>query len=218
MTEPLPLGRVSAVDALVAALRARILDGDLPAGARLVERELVEGYGVARHTLRAALRQLAGDGHVELVPHRGAQVAAPRADQLAGLYELRAALETEAARLALARDPEGLRRGLAEAAAQLRQACETPGVAWSAIVDGHGAVPRAIGDAAHSPRIAAAHDALDAEMRLFLIALRPLWSLPQMAEHHEQLARDLPERGVDALREHLADGAAAVLADTPEAP
>jgi DNA-binding GntR family transcriptional regulator len=83
------------------------------------------------------------------------------------------------------------------------------------VVDGHAAFHRAIVEAAGAPRIAAAYAALDGEMRLFLIALRPVWTLDRMAEHHEALARDLPRRGPDALREHLADGAAAVLRRDP---
>lgn len=212
MSDHRPLRPVSTVDALVLALRERILDGDLPAGSRLVERELVERYAVARHTLRAALRQLASDGLVELVPNRGAQVATPGRTQLEGLYELRTALELEAAHLALARHPEVLRTALGEAAADLRAICERDDPAWSDVVDGHAAVHRAIVESADAPRIAAAYDALDAEMRLFLIALRPVWSLPRMAEHHEALADALPREGPQALREHLADGAAAVLA------
>jgi DNA-binding GntR family transcriptional regulator len=213
MSGPLPLGRVSTVDALAAELRRRILDGDLAAGSRLVERELVEAYGVARHTLRAALRALASEGLVEIVPNRGAQVAAPRREDLEHLFELRTALEVEAARLALARDPDGLAGSLGAAAARLRGVCETPDVAWSAVVDGHAGVHRAIVEAAGAPRIAAAYAALDAELRLFLIALRPVWTLDRMADHHDALARDLLRRGPDALREHLADGAAAVLGD-----
>ena len=42
-----PLGRVSTVDALAAALRSRILEGELGAGERLPERELTERYAVA---------------------------------------------------------------------------------------------------------------------------------------------------------------------------
>ncbi len=206
-----PLGRVSTVDALVAALRQRILDGDLPAGARLVERELTETYVVARHTLRAALRQLAVDGLVELIPNRGAQVAAPRADAIAELFELRTALEMEAAHLALERDRDGLQQRLDASAAALRKICARRRPAWSDVVDGHAAVHHAIVDSAHSARIASAYAALDGEMRLFLIALRPVWTVERMAEHHEQLARDLPRRGPAALRAHLADGAASVL-------
>jgi DNA-binding GntR family transcriptional regulator len=211
VSEALPLARVSTVDALVAALRQRILDGDLAAGARLVERELTESYDVARHTLRAALRQLAADGLVEIVPNRGAMVAAPRPQAIAELFELRTALELEAAHLALERDPAGLQRRLDAAAAQLRRICERKRPAWSDVVDGHAAVHHAIVESARAPRIASAYAALDAEMRLFLIALRPVWTVDRMAEHHEQLARDLPRRGPEALREHLADGAASVL-------
>lgn len=208
-----PLARVSTVDALTVALRRRILDGDLPAGSRLIERELVEDYGVARHSLRSALRSLAAEGLVELVPNRGAQVAEPRPQALRELFELRAALELEAAHLALSRDRDGLQAALTDATKRLRAICAEPDPAWSSVVDGHAAVHGTIVACAAAPRIAAAHAALEAEMRLFLIALRPVWGLEQMAVHHEQLARDLMRRGPQALREHLADGADAVLGD-----
>lgn len=206
-----PLARVSTVDALVAALRARILDGELPAGARLVERELVEAYDVARHTLRAALRSLAAEGLVELVPNRGARVATPRPEALAELFQLRNALELEAAHLALERDPAALAQAVGEAAAALRAICDAPAPSWSAVVDGHSAVHRAIVEQAAAPRISAAYEALSGELRLFLLALRPVWTLERMAEHHEALARDLPRLGPPALRAHLDDGADAVV-------
>ena len=58
----MPLARVSTVDALVGALRSRILTGDLPPGSHLSEVELAGAYGVGRHSLRAAFRELARDG------------------------------------------------------------------------------------------------------------------------------------------------------------
>ena len=60
------LRRASTVDQLTAVLRERILAGDLEPGQRLIERELVEAYEVARHTLRAALRQLEVEGLVRV--------------------------------------------------------------------------------------------------------------------------------------------------------
>ena len=57
MSATRPLHRTSTVDALAQALRQQILDGELSAGAWLRERELCEAYGVARHSLRAALRR-----------------------------------------------------------------------------------------------------------------------------------------------------------------
>jgi DNA-binding GntR family transcriptional regulator len=205
------LQRFSTVDALVAELRGRILDGELAAGTRLVELELVGEYEVARHTLRAALRGLAGEGLVELVPNRGAQVVSARPGDLEELYELRTALETEAARLALVRNREGLAAALDEAVVELRAVCESADPPWSLVADAHAAVHRSIVESADSPRIAAAYAGLTAELRLLLLALRPVWALPRMVSHHEELARDLLTRGPEALREHLADGVAAVL-------
>src|SRR5204863_358902 len=69
MSTPRPLELTSTVDALAAALRPRILEGELAAGARLREQELSDDYGVARHTLRAALRALAAEGPEILRPH-----------------------------------------------------------------------------------------------------------------------------------------------------
>lgn len=205
------LDRPSTIDALAGELRERILEGELAAGSRLVERELVSDYSVARHTLRSALRQLAAEGLVDLVPHRGAQVAAPRQAEVEELFELRTALEVEAARLALARDPEGLRTALASALEELRRVCGSPDAPWRDVADAHAALHRTLVARAGSPRIESAHTGLDAELRLVLVALRPAWSLQQLVRHHEELVRELFTRGPEALRDHLADGAEAVL-------
>ena len=52
------------VAALAAALRDRILNGELGPGTRLIERTIVEEYDVARVTARSALAQLAAEGLV----------------------------------------------------------------------------------------------------------------------------------------------------------
>src|SRR5262245_43468932 len=63
-----------------------------------VERELVARTGVSRTTIREALRQLAAEGLVTTIPHKGAIVASPPLERAAELYEVRAALEGMAAR------------------------------------------------------------------------------------------------------------------------
>jgi len=208
------LERVSTVDALVRALRRRILDGDLAGGDRLVERELTEHYGVARHTLRAALRSLAAKGLVALEPHRGARVAQLSHDGLLDLFELRAALELEAAHLMLERHGGRVADEVRDAVAALRATCDEPDPPWSAVVTAHDAVHRALVDAARSPRIARAYGALAGELRLFVVQLRPAWSLGRMAEHHERLLDELEADGPQALRRHLRDGAQTVLGRT----
>src|ERR687895_2921759 len=168
MAAPRPLPRTSTVDALAGELRRQILDGELAAGSWLRERELCETYGVARHSLRAALRALAAEGLVRIEPHRGAHVAELSADDVRWLYELRAALELEAAHLALERNGGRLPAPVHEALAWLQAACAGEDTAWSAINEAHLELHAAIVAAARSPRIAAAHAALTGEMRLFL--------------------------------------------------
>jgi DNA-binding GntR family transcriptional regulator len=66
---------VSTVEIVTDALRREILEGERVGGQRLVEHELTARFGVARHTLRAALRALAAEGLVRVEPNRGARVA-----------------------------------------------------------------------------------------------------------------------------------------------
>ena len=59
----------------LAALRARVLTQAVPPGADLDEVILSEEFGLSRTPLREALRELAGEGYVELTPNRGARVS-----------------------------------------------------------------------------------------------------------------------------------------------
>jgi DNA-binding GntR family transcriptional regulator len=208
MAAPRPLQRTTTVDALAAALRREILDGALPAGARLRERELTAGYGVARHSLRAALRALAAEGLVRIEPHRGARVAELDAQELRWLYELRTALELEAAHLALERNGGRLPAAVHAALDALVAACAAP--SWGGVTEAHSALHAAIVEAAESPRIAAAHAALSGEMRLFLVQLRPHYSAARIATEHVELVAGLERDGPGVLRAHLREAAEAV--------
>lgn len=207
---------MSAVDALAAALRHEILAGERPAGDRLVEQELCARYGAARHTLRAALRALAAEGLVRVEPNRGARVARLSGDEVMWLNELRAALEMEAARLALERHGGRLPAPVHAALAWLARACAADPASWAEVNEAHAALHGAIVDAAHSPRIAAAHRALSGELRLFLLQLEPLWSAERMAADHAALIAGLEQSGPEVLRRHLRESAAALAAAQKE--
>jgi DNA-binding GntR family transcriptional regulator len=202
MAAPRPLNRTSTVDLLAAELRREILDGGLEAGTRLRERELCDGYGVARHTLRAALRVLATEGLVEIEPHRGARVAELAAGDVTALYELRAALELEAAHLALERHGGRLPAPVHDALRQLTGACERD-APWSEVNAAHAALHAEIVAASRSPRIVAAHTALNAELLLFLVQLRPHLPLAELADDHVALVEGLERNGPEVLRDHL---------------
>jgi DNA-binding GntR family transcriptional regulator len=210
MSERFALGRVSTVDAVAAALRTRIMDGDLQAGERLREADLTGAYGVARHSLRAALRALAADGLVVIEPHRGAAVAQLTKEDAGPLFELRTALELEAVHLALERHERRLPKAVRDAVRLMAAVCAQPAPPWSAVVDAHDAVHSALVAAADSPRLQKAYAALAGELRLFVIQLKPSWTLDRMAEHHDRLIADLEREGPPALRRHLDEGRASL--------
>jgi DNA-binding GntR family transcriptional regulator len=209
------LPRVSAVDALVLVLRERILEGGLEPGERLVERELVERYDVARHTLRAALRVLQAEGLVEIEPNRGARVASLDLDALHDLFTLRLALEREAALLALQANDGRLPRPVHDAAARLDAIAARKRAAWADVAEAHNDVHSALVHAAGAPRIARAYDALETEMRLFVTSLRPAWTRQRLGPDHLQLLADIERDGPDVLREHMAEAERALAPRPP---
>jgi DNA-binding FadR family transcriptional regulator len=102
-------------DQVIAQLRAQITSGEWPVGSRIpTEAELVERLGVARNTVREAVRALAHNGLLDIRQGSGTYVLAT--SELAGVMhrrfaeadksevtELRLALEAAAARLAATR-------------------------------------------------------------------------------------------------------------------
>ncbi len=88
---------VRAVDRVYTRLRADILDGVHPPGARLGEAELAERTGSSRTPVREALRRLEVEGLVEVLPHRGARVPDWTPEDLEEIYDLRMLLEGAAA-------------------------------------------------------------------------------------------------------------------------
>ncbi len=89
-----PSAEISVRQQTIHTLREAIKSFQLRPGQRLVERELIDLLGVSRTTLREALRELAAEGLVTVVPQKGARVSAPTVDEASDLYEIRAALES----------------------------------------------------------------------------------------------------------------------------
>ncbi len=81
-------------------LRELIVHGQLGAGTRLNERLLCVQFGVSRTPLREAIKLLAAEGLVELLPNRGAIVARIDAVRVAETFAIMGALEALAGELA----------------------------------------------------------------------------------------------------------------------
>jgi DNA-binding GntR family transcriptional regulator len=82
-------------------LRDEILSGRLTPGTELSEVALAGSLGVSRGPVREALGRLATEGLVTIRPRRGAVVRALSSDEFIEAYQVREALETMAARLAV---------------------------------------------------------------------------------------------------------------------
>ncbi|HEX9464515.1 MAG TPA: GntR family transcriptional regulator [Alphaproteobacteria bacterium] len=93
------------------ALRRAILTGQYKSGDRLVEDRLSVEFKVSRVPVREALKTLAAEGLVTLLPRRGARVAGWSHEFALELVEVRATLEGLNARLAARRhDPAVIAR------------------------------------------------------------------------------------------------------------
>jgi DNA-binding GntR family transcriptional regulator len=85
---------------IVEQLRADIIEGRLPPGARLVESQMTDRFVVSRGPVREAFGRLQAEGFIELPRNRGAYVKRLHARDVAELFDIRAELETLAARRA----------------------------------------------------------------------------------------------------------------------
>src|SRR6185312_15044925 len=74
-------------------IRADIVEGRLPSGARLKIDELAKRYESSAIPVREALQQLQGEGVVVFLPNRGASVRRIDADFLRNIHEVRALTE-----------------------------------------------------------------------------------------------------------------------------
>jgi DNA-binding GntR family transcriptional regulator len=98
---------VRASDKAYSKLFHEIVDGDIAPGTVLAEVEQSTRLGVSRTPLREALSRLTADGLVESAPGRGVVVTEISLENITELYEVREALEEQAARLAAQRrDPK----------------------------------------------------------------------------------------------------------------
>lgn len=81
-------------------LRDYIVEGNIAGGERVPERLLCEMFKISRTPLREALKVLASEGLIDLLPNRGARVKALSVEDIKELFDLMGGLESLAGRLA----------------------------------------------------------------------------------------------------------------------
>jgi DNA-binding GntR family transcriptional regulator len=168
------------------ALREQILDGELEPGTVLAEVEQSTRLGVSRTPLREALAKLTAEGLVSAHSGRGVVVTDVDLGRIAELFEVRGALEEQAARLAARRRDPAVFERLRE---EFRRAHELLDDDDPARHDYYQLVARldaAIDDATQNPLLVSTL----AGVRTHVARIR-------------RLSHDDPERLREAAREHL---------------
>ena len=181
------------------ALAARIISGEIEAGARLRQDHIAEAFGASHVPVREAFRRLESQGLVESEPRRGVRVAGFTADEVREVAEMRAALEA----LALRHAAPHLTKAILDAAEEANLASDHADDvrAWE---EANRRFHRLILAPCGMPRLLRAIDDLHTASARFLFSgWRAEWETPTDRDHRAILT---------ALRAGDVDRAAALLA------
>lgn len=184
-------------DVLV-ALRDMIIEGELPAGERINETALYPRLGVSRTPLREAIKALAVEGLVELIPNRGAVVRRFNLDDVTHMLEAVKVIEIFAARAACERATASEISSIQHLHDQMRDRYRAKDRLeyFKLNQDIHAALVRA----AHNDTLSTTHAILQARLKRIRYTGNEApqkWS-GAMAEHEEMMAALLARDG-DAL-------------------
>jgi DNA-binding GntR family transcriptional regulator len=113
----------------VESLRRFIVSGELKPGQRVNQEDVAEQVGLSVAPVREALRVLEQEGQVTYLPRRGYFVTELRFEDLQEIYELRAVLESRAARHALPSIDDDTLARITDAAQECVDAASTADVA-----------------------------------------------------------------------------------------
>jgi DNA-binding GntR family transcriptional regulator len=108
-----PIARTSLHSEVTARLRSLIVESQIKPGERVPELEISKELGVSRTPIREALKVLASEGLVELLPLRGAVVKSFSPKDAADMLEVMGMLESFAAQKACKADQKRIDRVLA---------------------------------------------------------------------------------------------------------
>ncbi|MCU1480273.1 MAG: hypothetical protein JWQ19_1059 [Subtercola sp.] len=179
-----------ASDSAYEQLRGEIVSWQLEPGTVLAEVELSSRLGISRTPVREALARLVADGLAEPQGGRGLVVTQVSAENVTELFELRQALEQQAAALAAARRDTSvfvkLQDELREVPALLAEADAAADPSRKAYYDLVSRFDDAVDDAVRNPYLVGALNGV----RTHLSRIR-------------RLSHDNPARLLEAAREHL---------------
>jgi DNA-binding GntR family transcriptional regulator len=201
--EVISIPRASLHEQAATRLRQMLVEGAIAPGAKLNERELCELLQVSRTPLREAIKMLASEGLVELLPHRGAIAVALDEQAVRHTFEVMGGLEALSGELAAQRITD-------EELAEVRAMHYEMLAAYtrrdlSNYYRLNAQIHRAINAAARNPVLTATYDRINARLQ----ALR--FRSNQDGEKWKNAMRE-HEQMMEALAAHDAAGMRKVLA------
>jgi DNA-binding GntR family transcriptional regulator len=187
-------------------IRELIVSLELAPGSPISERELMERLGLGRTPVREGLRALARERLVDVYPRRGMFVSSVDVGDLAVLSEVRAALESDAARLAAARASESDRAVIAKLLAELEDVDGK--LDERRLIDLDQRIHRHIYRCAHNRFLEATLEAYYMlTLRIWLLALDRVARLEDAVGEHRELLEAIrdgdPERAGTVMRRHV---------------
>ena len=202
MAEVIEISRLALHDQVAARLRTMLVEGRIAPGAKLNERELCEQLRVSRTPLREAIKLLAAEGLVDLLPNRGAVAVKLTEADIQNTIELLAALEGMSGELAAKRITD---EQLAEVRAMHYEmmACFTRRD-LSGYYRLNARIHTAINEAAGNPVLANTYRSINARVQSLRFRTNQdeaKWK--HAVEEHEQMIQALAARDAPAMRKVL---------------
>jgi DNA-binding GntR family transcriptional regulator len=196
-------------------IREAILYGKLAPGERLKEEQLARDLGISRTPVREALLLLTAEGLIESIPNRGAVVRSYTTDELAEMYDLRALLESYAARRAATRISRPALAELARSCTRFRAARLVHDI--KAQTRENLAFHFGIAEAAGTPKLV---ELIRGAIQLPLVSSAFYWYSRRESQRSEDFHRRIlaalrsadAERAELLMKEHVYEGRDAVLA------
>jgi len=185
-------------------LREAILGGTLLPGTRISEPGLAESLGISRTPVREALQRLSQEGLVELSPNKGARVRVITPREVREVYEVRALLEAEGARLAAQRASEAELEALAQ---RLEALDRIPAEQYPEQMRVDFEFHSLLMEASHNRTLARVYQDLRSGLALVRAHQQTLSQHPKTREQHRQILQALQvreaERAARAAKAHV---------------
>lgn len=197
----------TSADYVYQELRHRIITKQLKPGQRLPEVNIAVQMGVSRTPVREALRRLASEGLVLIIPNSGARLASPTRREMEDTYAVREQLECISVAIAATRISERNLRRLEDAILEEEKAFEEKNLELYLEVNEN--FHRIIADASGNRVLAEFVENILARTNAYVVFYDPFYDIvdnPSISQH-KAIAQALKERdrekAVDLMREHL---------------